>query len=130
MIIRKINRTTLLFGGELMKYKFNIGDYFVTRNGKNGYILELTEFGNNQNAFTLGFLNDNKTVLEYTNNGIYNNDDFVLFEDYFERIGNYDFSNVKISPLSIVSVPMKWEGRDSQLMWDKINEIIRYINKQ
>ena len=130
MIIRKINRTTLLFGGELMKYKFNIGDYFVTRNGKNGYILELTEFGNNQNAFTLGFLNDNKTVLEYTNNGIYNNDDFVLFEDYFERIGDYDFSNVKISPLSIVSVPMKWEGRDSQLMWDKINEIIRYINKQ
>lgn len=130
MIIRKINRTTLLFGGELMKYKFNIGDYFVTRNGKNGYILELIEFGNNQNAFTLGFLNDNKTVLEYTNNGIYNNDDFVLFEDYFERIGDYDFSNVKISPLSIVSVPMKWEGRDSQLMWDKINEIIRYINKQ
>lgn len=113
-----------------MKYKFNIGDYFVTRNGKNGYILELTEFGNNQNAFTLGFLNDNKTVLEYTNNGIYNNDDFALFEDYFERIGDYDFSNVKISPLSIVSVPMKWEGRDSQLMWDKINEIIRYINKQ
>ena len=38
-----------------MKYKFNIGDYFVTRNGKNGYILELTEFGNNQNAFTRGF---------------------------------------------------------------------------
>ena len=53
-----------------------------------------------------------------------------LFEEYFERIGAYDFSNIKIAPLSVISVPMRWEGRDSQLMWDKINEIIRYINNQ
>lgn len=82
-----------------MEYKFNVGDYFVTRNGKCGYIIELTEFGHNQRAFVLGFINDNKVILEYINNGIYDKDDFILFEEYFKKIGNYDFSNIKISPL-------------------------------
>ena len=111
-----------------MRYKFNVGDYFVTRDGRCGYILELTKFGQNQTAFVLGFINDIKVFLEYTNNGVYDKADFILFEEYFKKIGNYDFSNIKIEPLSVVSVPMRWDGRDAQLMWDKINEIIGYIN--
>ena len=111
-----------------MRYKFNVGDYFVTRDGRCGYILELTKFGQNQTAFVLGFINDTKVFLEYTNNGVYDKADFILFEEYFQKIGNYDFSNIKIEPLSVVSVPMRWDGRDAQLMWDKINEIIGYIN--
>ena len=59
---------------------------------------------------------------------MYDKADFILFEEYFQKIGNYDFSNIKIEPLSVVSVPMRWDGRDAQLMWDKINEIIGYIN--
>ena len=111
-----------------MRYKFNVGDYFVTRDGRCGYILKLTKFGQNQTAFVLGFINDIKVFLEYTNNGVYDKADFILFEEYFQKIGNYDFSNIKIEPLSVVSVPMRWDGRDAQLMWDKINEIIGYIN--
>lgn len=41
-----------------------------------------------------------------------------------------DNTNKKISPLSVISVPMRWDGRDSQLMWVKINEIINYLNKE
>lgn len=71
--------------------KFNIGDYFMTRTGKEGYILELTKFGHNQTAFVLGFVGDIKSIIEYTNNGVYDKNDFILFEDYFVKIGNYDF---------------------------------------
>lgn len=111
-----------------MKYEFNVGDYFVTRTGKKGYVVKLTNFGHNQTAFVLGLFNDEKYILEYTNKGVYEKEDFFLFEEYFERIGAYDFSNIKIAPLSVISVPMRWDGRDAQLMWDKINEIIGYIN--
>ena len=36
----------------------------------------------------------------------------------------------KVEPLKVVTVPMQWYGRDSWLMWDKINEIIDYINQR
>lgn len=36
----------------------------------------------------------------------------------------------KIEPLKIVTVPMQWEHRDSWAMWNKINEIIDYINQK
>lgn len=33
-----------------------------------------------------------------------------------------------IEPLKIISVPMRWEDRDCFAMWEKINEIVEYIN--
>lgn len=37
---------------------------------------------------------------------------------------------LEIEPLKVVTVPMQWGGRDSWLMWDKINDIIDYINQK
>lgn len=113
-----------------MKYEFNVGDYFITRTGETGYIIELSSFGHNQTALLLGFADGKTNVVEYTNKGIYTDDDFILLDEYFLKIGKYDFTNIKIAPLTIITVPMQWDGRDSKLMWDKINEIIRYINNQ
>lgn len=33
-----------------------------------------------------------------------------------------------IEPLEIICFPMDWGGADSWAMWNKINEIIEYIN--
>lgn len=88
-----------------MKYVFKRGDYFVTRDNKEGYILDLDVFGQNQTGFLLGYIGDKKQFLEYTTNGVYENDDFYLFEDYFKRIGIYDFTlNNKLPNVVFVDV--------------------------
>ena len=102
-----------------MEYKFRVGDYFVTRQGDAGYIVELFKLNRNQTAFVLGFFDGKKQCLEYTHNGVYDEDDFYRFENYFKKIGSYDFSNIKIQPLKTAT---------TTTILNKINEIIRHIN--
>ena len=47
----------------------------------------------------------------------------------FKRIGTQSLVN-KIEKLDFKSVSPQWDGRDSREMWNKINEIIDYINNK
>ena len=47
---------------------------------------------------------------------------------YIEREDAKEITKDKIKPLEVVTVPMQWYGRDSHIMWNKINEIIEFIN--
>lgn len=69
----------------------------------------------------------NDAVTEYNQwmKSQYNTDTHIRIEN--EKEDNH--SNNVINPLDIISVPMQWDGRDCKLMWDKINEIIGYINR-
>lgn len=56
-------------------------------------------------------------------------DNNKMYIHYYFKQTKLQKTQKHIEPLNVVSVPMKWGGRDSKLMWDKINEIIEYINK-
>lgn len=52
-----------------------------------------------------------------------------LRECYTPETIEITYNNKKlIEPLSVETVPMQFGGRDSERMWNKINEIIKHIN--
>lgn len=79
-----------------MKYNFNVGDYVETLDGRIGYIhkIEITHDSFREKYFmTIHFKDEELMRIEFTEGGIYLCD-YYLFENYFVRIGKYQFRNV------------------------------------
>lgn len=106
-----------------MKYDFRVGDYFITNNGEEGYILKTEIFGLNQTGFLLGFTGNKQQFFEYSNNGIYDEDGYRLFEDYFQRIGDYDFTqnDNKLPKVTFVNGHNKEVIIDGIKVWEHRN---------
>lgn len=80
-----------------MKYNFNAGDYVETLDGRIGYVYKIDiryVVSMVQYFMTICFRDELPLLIEYTDRGIYDGDDFYVFEDYFVRIGKYQFRNV------------------------------------
>lgn len=113
------------------KFQFNVGDYVETKDGKIGYINEITHNGEvNMTCVPWYFCSENKKV------------DNVFLSRLFNRIGKYDFTKPqkqnKIEPLSNMDfvcydnklADCKMNQQNVLEIYDKLNEIINYINSQ
>lgn len=114
------------------------GDYVETKDGRYGYITEIT------NSAIIWYCKTDCTDYTYI---IFNCLDLNLFKKYnnnFKRIGKYDFTKKdKIEPLPytqsfieeirsnniIISKYSCEKQTDNKMIIDKINEIIDKVNK-
>lgn len=108
-----------------MKYKFHVGDYVEDITGRTGYIHSLC---NCKNCSERGF---------YEPYIIYNNGDcdYLTFYEYkqgfpnHKRIGQYDFTKKDDNKIEPLICKQANDYCNSELMWNKINEIIKAINQ-
>jgi len=116
-----------------MNFKFNKGDYVETIDGKIGYI-DIIHM--NCHDVMYGFTMRTSEGIGYG----YEGEDLVDLNKKFKRIGKYNFSvGSELKPLSSNinwDFDIKNEGifkHNIRLgmfdMYDKINEIVNYINK-
>ena len=121
-----------------MKYEFHVGDYVELKDGRYGYI---TEISYSTFQFHLIGLNQKLTIMRYP---LY--DSYCLYSNNFNRIGQYDFKKDKVEPLSInkhISIycgngktnsPSDYKTAFEQdelndKMIDKINELVDAVNR-
>ena len=131
-----------------MKYEFHVGDYVETKDGKVGYIANVT-YTKIKNSFLLV----DEDVFYNINIVFYKTKDVVgefhgrqsSIPDYFNYIGQYDFTKKdegKIEPLAeeyIKSFPIckttttgndsEWRSIDIGAVGKKINELVDAINR-
>lgn len=85
-----------------MKYDFKTGDYIETLEGRTGYIEILwrawSSWGSGQcenGAMIINFTDGNRYVVNITDSGICIDGNYYMYENYFVRIGKYDFRKIK-----------------------------------
>lgn len=102
-----------------MKYEFHVGDYVETKNGAKGYVKDLKSLWwvctVEANGYTPGLA---YSIIGAQNNGM---------AEFFNRIGQYDFT--KKNKIELLSGASASEYCNSRLMWDKINELIKAVNR-
>ena len=94
-----------------MNYKLHVGDYVETINGEIGF---LTDFRIDNDHFSIKI--EMKSYSDCWQYSILEKE----LPNYFNQIGTYQF-NKKIKPL-------KCEITDNHIVFNKINEIIDWIN--
>lgn len=120
-------------GGEKLKYNFKPGDYVETLDGRIGYIhkIEITHDSFREKYFmTIRFKDEELMRIEFTEGGIYLCD-YYLFENYFVRIGEYQFIDItKETNLLYVEEVLNRFGiivRDEVGGFKPVNEVMRNI---
>ena len=114
-----------------MKYEFHVGDYVKDNYGKVGYINSVKYTKYNKDVF-------------YDIDIVYYNSDIVgefhgdqsLIQDYFNRIGKYDFTNPEnpkeIERLKEFEREYIWNERSGGWLYAqqrKINELVDAVNE-
>lgn len=102
-----------------MDYEFHVGDYFETKDGSVGYITKVDDF-------------IDKDFYQLSGNlCISGSFDFYGYiqdiQDYFIRIGQYDFA--KKDKIKSLIVNSAGDYGNSIAMWNKINELVDAVNE-
>ena len=123
-----------------MKYKFHVGDYVENNYGEVGYINSVKYTKSNKGVFY------DIEIVYYSADivGVFHGDQ-SLIQDYFKRIGQYDFTKKdegKIEPLCeeyTKSFPicttttdengLEWRNIDIGAVGKKINELVEAVNR-
>ena len=108
-----------------MKYNFRVGDYVEDVTGRTGYI---SSFCNCKFCKERGF---------YEPHVIYSNGDFDYITIYeyekgfpsYKRIGRYEFTEKNDDKIEPLICKQANDYCNSELIWNKINEIIEIINR-
>ena len=122
---------------EMKKYEFHIGDYVETKDGKIGYIENITKDPDGTvDIIVVNLATCSRTYKIYNCRKICNtntNYSSSNTEDVFNRIGRYDFTKSqkqnKIEQLHICN-SADFTKRNIENIGNKVNEIIDYINSK
>ena len=107
-----------------MKYEFHVGDYVENNYGEVGYINSVKYTKSNKGVFyDIEIVYYNADIV-----GVFHGDQ-SLIQDYFKRIGQYDFTKKDEGKIEPLICRQSTDYCHSKLMWDKINELVESVNR-